>query len=279
MHTLILAGESPEIQDISPEDFTESIDTVVAEVMQRYVDHGLEIRVGFVAASVHPDKVAHILILPRYDGDGGFEFASGWTMFCFWDRRSKEVKIVRYHDMGIRCLINDFYHDFATSDHDMTKIKRSMSRVWVEVVNKEPRSAKKPNHYEFTAHIGVAMEMEGFEGSLIDATEYLTKHESTEEVREFMDVSEPKFVVDVLDKLTNLRYIVLLTKLTNQNPIAIVRFDGTRIMGACFLKMSFGAERLRHFFFWITSTDSEYQLMEEAMLRAVRQLGEAPTPR
>lgn len=279
MQTLILAGEKPVLQDISSEEFTESIEAVVQESMQRFVDRGTEIPVGFAAACVHSHKVAHILIAPRYDGDGGFEFVEGWTLFCFWDRQTKEVQITRYHDMAMRCLINDFYHDFATSDNDMSRLKRSMANVWRQVVETPPKSARKPDHFDFLDDLSAALSHEGFMEQMIDATEYMAKNDSTKEVRDVMDLSKPRFVMNVRDIKYNRNYIVFLTTLENQNPIAIVRFVAGEVVGACFLKMSFGAERLRNFFFWITSTDLEYRLMERAILRAVRQLEEAPAPR
>jgi len=202
----------------------------------------------------------------------------GWTIFAFYDRQDESVQLTRYHNMGIRCLINDFYHDFITSDHDMVKIKRCMGEIWTKTVKKKPQTANKPSGFEFSDDMNKLLGTPGFEDYLIAATSYMRENEATHQIRQVMDLSKPRFVLQVTHRQSRMRYLVFLTTMENQNPLAVIHFDKDRVAGAVFLKISYGPSRLRDFF-WITSTDEEHEVMNRAILRAIRQLEAAADPR
>lgn len=254
------------IKDISRRDVLCSVIGRVKE--QAGIPDGIGI--GVAVMSYYGCTVHFILVVPRYPNDFGDRNVSGWMFFVEVHERElisdNSVKIVKSHNIAIRTLINEFYLPYVRQDGDLQKVKNHIVMCWNRTVRKKAVISNKCNEYIIVNDLNDAIGIEGVEDDIITAHQYINNEESLGRYKELIDLSDLKFWLICRDVVHKKTIIAFQVKPNNAFSVIMVSV-GNDIPSLHSLLLEQNIESVRAMFWWVTSLDEEYQILEQCVDR------------
>lgn len=255
-----------------------------ADSLKEKQDICQDLVVGVACFRITEDTVNIIFIIPRYDGDDGNDAVAGWTVFAEFARKNYEsysqgrdmatavyrncTRLIRSHNIAVRALINDFYPKFVAKDGDMDTIRNHMVIIWRLITGFRPVSSNRDDRYSFCDTVEDACRILNVSDYLVKAYDYLFRDNSDKdivEVRKLFKDNLFRFIVYVHDKKSKNGTIMFRIS-CEYYPVAVFRIiDGE--VSACMIMRYDNVDDFRGIFWWITTADEEYDLLESALNR------------
>lgn len=244
-----------------------------------------DIMVGIAVFRITGEAINIIFILPRYEGDCGDETVAGWTVFAEFGRKDFKddthgselasiihdsgIRVIRAHNIAIRTLINDFYGKYVIKDGDMLHVRNHLMIMWRRIIGMKPITSDKNSRYVFYDDIREACRIKGVEDYLIAAYELLCVSSVDEQIvalREALKYTSIRFIFYMHDKKTKNGTVIYRVNTETEYQVAVVRIvEGSPI--ACMFMTYSNVDNFRHLFWWITTADEEYGMIENALHR------------
>lgn len=256
---------------------------VMTEVVRGWMNIVDAIRIGVAAFNIQKDRINIIFIMERFANDCGDETVAGWTVFVEVKRQdltnikdedlmmvleNMVIRVIKAHNISVRTLINDFYHNFVVRDGDVESIRNHMVAVWRMVIRHKPTMAKKPSWFKMLDTIQDVVRTKAGADEMIASYEYLNRGEAHDlrEVRKTLDFSKMRFLFYIRNLKAEKTYLGYAIDPSSSHPIVVVSLQNCEARGCYFLPYN-SVDDLRDIFWWLTTTDEEYGRITTALKR------------